>query len=120
MKGPGSPAVPPWRASWRAAGLAAGLRLEDLRALSFAELIQIVHAGLITSGGRRRWRHALKSESEGLRRRFQMLLTNANEWPTDSTSRSDWTPPPLKEDFPQSPGAPKESTGGWVEWPDPP
>ena len=120
MKGPGSPAVPPWRASWRAAGLAAGLRLEDLRALSFAELLQIVHAGLVASGARRRWRHALEAETEGLRRRFQMLLTNANEWPTDSTSRSDWTPPRLVEDLHQSPGAPKESIGAWVILPDPP
>ena len=120
MKAAGSAAPAPWRASWRAAALAAGLRLDDLRRITFAELIQIVHAGQVAAGGRRRWRHALQGETETLRARFEMLLSDAKQWPLDSISKSDSTPPKLNEDSPQSDAAPRASTSEWAALPDPP
>ena len=112
--------APPWRASWRAAGLAAGLQLGDFTRLPFAELIQIIHAAQVASGGRRRWRNALASETEGLRKRFDLLQDDAKKWPLDSTLKSDLTRARLNEDSIQSPNARRESTAGWAAWPDPP
>ena len=111
--------APPWRASWRAAGLAAGLQLGDFARLPFAELIQIIHAAQVASGARRRWRNALARETEGLRKRFDLLQDDAKKWPLDSTLKSDLTRARLNEDSPPSLNERKDSTGGWAIFPEP-